>query len=65
LKAIFYKGESKVRGGVPDLPSDDLSSIRHPCSPKVTVANFSFGNSRSMDIRALGIDGASVQACGT
>lgn len=40
-----------------------LSIITHPSSPNVTIANFKFGNLKSMATIALGTDKAPVQDC--
>lgn len=45
------------------LPSVLLSNIIQPFSPRVTITNFRLGNLRSMDIKALGVDGAFVHVC--
>ena len=44
------------------MPIVLLSSIKQPFSPRVTITNLIFGNLKSMETRATGVDEAPVQA---
>lgn len=45
------------------IPISVLCSIKQPSSPSVTITNLTFGNLKSMERRALGIEEASVHSC--
>jgi len=45
-----------------NIPIVLLSSIKQPFSPRVTITNLIFGNLKSMETKATGVDEAPVQA---